>query len=200
MHGTNLDNMQSYKRIQLLHEIKGLYENKNNMLASDRDICRIPFESITQTHTVAQLSLFLDANKKIIKQSTKEAKILGKRFKKITQYFPRLYNQNKQTNTDYPETDESATDEPETITTDTIADTVDNTASPETVLDDDQPFILQDQRFSPATLRSYRTWHKFQFNPKRDHSIPQRPETNIKITDLPRTILPWFLRPPEPGP
>ena len=82
--------MDSYKRIQLLHEIRNMYENKDHMLSSDRDIFNLPFNTQNEFHNVNQLQTFIKANKNIMKQSMKDASYLGKDFQKIPFYFPKL--------------------------------------------------------------------------------------------------------------
>lgn len=89
-HGTDINNMDSYKRLQLLHEIQNMYTNKDHMLSSDRDIFNLPFNTRNEFYNVNQLQSFINANKNIMKQSMKDALYLRNDFQKIPFYFPKL--------------------------------------------------------------------------------------------------------------
>lgn len=190
LHGIDPNNLQSYKRIQLLHEIKSLYDQQNKMLASDRDIFAFPYSTRQETHTVQQLSTFLKGNKAIFQQSIKDANTFGNRFRKIPQYFPLLnkikHTATKTQNTQHQDSNTSTHTPPQSP--------LQSPTRPSS------PFIPQDQQFPPAPLRSYENWkqHKYSTqNTQRTHTIllPQ-----LTSRDPPRTFLPWFLRPPDPSP
>ena len=88
VHNTDLNQMASYKRIQLLHEIEKMYNQQPLMLSSDRNIFVLPILHRREYHSVKQLRYFINATKPIIKQSIADATRLGKNHKRLELYFP----------------------------------------------------------------------------------------------------------------
>ena len=76
----------NFKRLQLLQEIKDLYEKQGNMLSADRDIFSAP-QSSREHHTITQLQEYVRFAKPITKKSIEDAREHGKRFRKIPEYF-----------------------------------------------------------------------------------------------------------------
>lgn len=62
------------------------------------------------------------------------------------------------------------------------------------------PFISQDQRFPSAQLRSYKDWNQHKYGTQHTMRTQNIPLPQLTHIDPPRTFLPWFFRPPEPGP
>ena len=87
VHDTDLNQVNSYRRIQLLHEIEQMYEQQPLMLHSDRDLFALPMSHRQTYHSVKQLRYFIQETKPIIKQSIEDAKRLGNKHRKITWYF-----------------------------------------------------------------------------------------------------------------
>ena len=70
---------------KLILELKQLYAQKDDMLIADRAILKqTPNIDAMKTH---QLQKFIRTIAPLVKQSTREAKKLGKRQRKITQFF-----------------------------------------------------------------------------------------------------------------
>ena len=86
LHGEDGSRLHSFKRLQLLQEIKTLYEDQDKLLYDDRAIFSLPFED-RERHTVPQLKHFLRFAQSVARISTKQAEELGKGFRKIDYYF-----------------------------------------------------------------------------------------------------------------
>ena len=79
LHQTDIQNAPSYKKLQLLKEVKDIYQRKQYMLAHDRDVLSNELNSF-ENKTTDQLNRFLTHCIPIIRQSEKDAKEFGKRF------------------------------------------------------------------------------------------------------------------------
>jgi hypothetical protein len=86
LHGTSANNLHSYRRLQLLREIRDLYDSAPSMLRHDRDIFRHDYESFLEVPERALLS-FVKFAKPVVKRSQKQAAKLGPNCRAITDYF-----------------------------------------------------------------------------------------------------------------
>ena len=76
----------NFKRLQLLQEIRDLYEQQEKMLSADRDIF-LALSSSRDHHTITQLQEYVNFAKPITKKSIEDAKEHEKYFRKIPEYF-----------------------------------------------------------------------------------------------------------------
>ena len=83
-----INNVPSYKKLQLLTEIKELYQQRFHMLVNNRGIFSKTITSF-DNKTTDQLHRFILHSVPIIKQSIKDAKQYGELFKHIPHYFPK---------------------------------------------------------------------------------------------------------------
>ena len=72
-----------------MQEIKELYEQQEYMLSADRDIFATPIQQ-RDNHTIMQLQEYTKFATQITKRSKADAVEHGKRFKKMTEYFPTI--------------------------------------------------------------------------------------------------------------
>jgi hypothetical protein len=86
LHGTLPNNLHSYRRFQLLREIRDLYDSAPTMLRHDRDIFRHDYDSFKEVPERALLS-FVKFAKPVVKRSQKQALQLGPNCRTITDYF-----------------------------------------------------------------------------------------------------------------
>ena len=85
LHGTS-DTLHSYRRLQLLREIRDLYDSAPSMLRHGRDIFRHEYNSFLDVPEHALL-LFVQFAKPVVKRSQKQASMLGPNCNAITDYF-----------------------------------------------------------------------------------------------------------------
>ena len=88
LHQTDISTAPSYKRLQLLQEIRELYTKRYDMLVNDRAIF---LKNITtfEDKTTDNLNRFIQHSTPIVRQSIKDAKQYGKKFRRIPDYFPK---------------------------------------------------------------------------------------------------------------
>jgi hypothetical protein len=86
LHGTSVTNLHSYRRLQLLREIRDLYDSAPSMLRHDRDIFRLEYDSFLDAPERALLS-FVRFAKPVVNRSKKQASTLGPNCRAITDYF-----------------------------------------------------------------------------------------------------------------
>ena len=86
LHGTSANNLHSYRRLQLLREIRDLYDSAPSMLRHDRDIFRHDYKSFLDVPEKALLS-FVKFAKPVVHRSQKQAAKLGPNCRAITDYF-----------------------------------------------------------------------------------------------------------------
>jgi hypothetical protein len=85
LHGTS-GTLHSYRRLQLLREIRDLYDSAPSMLRHDRAIFRHEYDSFLDVPERALLS-FVQFAKPVVKRSQKQASTLGPNCNAITDYF-----------------------------------------------------------------------------------------------------------------
>jgi hypothetical protein len=86
LHGSSAHNLHSYRRLQLLREIRDLYDSAPSMLRHDRDIFRHEYDSFLDVPDRALLS-FVKFAKPVVQRSQKQATKLGPNCRTITDYF-----------------------------------------------------------------------------------------------------------------
>ena len=77
----------NFKKLQLLQEIKELYEQQDHMLSADRDIFTMPLRQ-GENHTIMQLQEYTKFATHIKKRSKADAVDYGGKFRKMTEYVP----------------------------------------------------------------------------------------------------------------
>ena len=80
------NNLHSYRRFQLLREIRDLYDSAPTMLRHDRDIFRHDYDSFTEVPERTLLT-FVKFAKPVVKRSQKQALQLGPNCRTIPDYF-----------------------------------------------------------------------------------------------------------------
>ena len=88
LHQTEINNAPSYKKLQLLQDIKELYQKRFHMLVDDRGIFSKTLISF-DNKTTDQLQRFIQHSVPIIQKSIKDATHYGELFKRIAYYFPK---------------------------------------------------------------------------------------------------------------
>jgi hypothetical protein len=86
LHGTSVTNLHSYRRLQLLREIRDLYDSAPSMLRHDRDIFRHEYDSFLDVPERA-LKSFIQFATPVVNRSKKQASTLGPNCRAITDYF-----------------------------------------------------------------------------------------------------------------
>ena len=82
-HGT-----QSYKRHQLIHTLRHLYQQRGKMLSADRDIFSRELADFEHQHTPTnKIRQFIQFAEPIVQRSIQTATEMNKRFRTITHYF-----------------------------------------------------------------------------------------------------------------
>jgi hypothetical protein len=86
LHGKAPGASTSYKHLHLLAQIEELYDTAPHMLAHDRDIFALPFET-RQLQSTRTLRTFYTFAKPIVEKSIREAQDFGMTFRRIDEYF-----------------------------------------------------------------------------------------------------------------
>ena len=81
-----MTNLHSYRRLQLLREIRDLYDSAPSMLRHDRDIFRHEYDSFLDVPERA-LKSFIQFATPVVNRSKKQASTLGPNCRAITDYF-----------------------------------------------------------------------------------------------------------------
>ena len=88
LHDEKKHGPQSYKRHQLLHTLRNLYQQRGKMLSADRDIFNRELADWEHQHTPTnRIRQFIQFAEPIVQRSIQTAREMNKRFRTITHYF-----------------------------------------------------------------------------------------------------------------
>jgi hypothetical protein len=86
LHGTDPNNITSYKHLHLLAQIQELYDTIPHMMQHDHDLLAFPMEC-RRLQSTATLTTFYRQVKPIVAQSIKDAQKLRQNFRRINDHF-----------------------------------------------------------------------------------------------------------------
>jgi hypothetical protein len=85
LHGTDPNNITSYKHLHLLAQIQELYDAIPDMMQHDREILAYPMEG-RRLQSTTTLNTFYRHAKPIVEKSIEDAKTLGQNFRRINEH------------------------------------------------------------------------------------------------------------------